>query len=68
MKAVAQKVRYAASPLVLAVALGMLSPNVLLDDEGDVTAEGGAEGGARADDGGAADLGFDLAATVGVEG
>lgn len=68
MKAVAQKVRYAASPLVLAVALGMLSPNVLLDEDGELSAEGGAEGGAKADDGGAADVGFDLATTVGVEG
>lgn len=67
MKAVAQKVRYAASPLVLAVALGMLSPNVLLDEEGELAAEGGAEGGAR-DEVGAADAAFDLATTVGVEG
>lgn len=67
MKAVAQKVRYAASPLVLAVALGMLSPNVLLEDDAELSAEGGADGAARAD--GAADgAAFDLATTVGLGG
>lgn len=37
MKAVARKLRIAASPLVLAVALGMLAPDVLFDDEADVS-------------------------------
>lgn len=48
MKTVAEKLSFAASPLVLAVALGLLAPNVLLDDEGEL-------GSVRADDGASAD-------------
>lgn len=64
MKTVARKLSFAASPLVLAVALGLLAPNVLLDEDGDA--------GAVRDDAGAADAGLaldgvDLADDVAVE-
>lgn len=36
MKTVTRRLRFASNPLVLAVALGLLGPNVLGDDEDEV--------------------------------
>ena len=38
MNTVARKLRFAASPVVLAVAMGFLAPNVLIDEEAEVAA------------------------------
>ena len=53
MKTVARKLRFAASPMVIAVALGLLAPAALLDDEADAVARpshGPSEDGVAADD------------------